>query len=266
MTGFPVRGLTLVPMALLAIPVPAAAAVSQAPQDSVLLIGQVVEEEGGAPIPFAELTLLDRRGRVIGRSQSHDRGGFSFVARDRVGVSIRAERLGYQENETPFLWFDGHDFFQVELRLDRDAILLAPLEVIARSGGDGSSVLANFHHRRVRGFGFYFTREDIERTPANLVTDLLARVPGVRLVSTGPGNRRVIEMSRAASPRGCPAQVYVDGMHITRGGASAPIDAVVSIAAVQGLEVYRGLATVPAEFLSPEAECGVIAIWTRRDG
>lgn len=266
MTRFSIRELTLLSGALFAIPVSTTETVGQARQDSVLLIGQVVEEDGGAPISFAELTLLDQRGRVIGRAQSHERGGFSVVIRDRVGASIRAERLGYRDNETPFLWFDDHDFFQVELRLDRDAILLAPLEVIARSGGGTSSVLANFHHRRLRGFGVYLTREEIERTPASRVTDLLARVPGVRFASSGPGNRRVVEMSRAASPRGCPVQVYMDGMHITRDGGSAAIDELVSIAAVEGLEVYRGLATVPAEFLSPEAVCGVIAIWTRRDG
>jgi hypothetical protein len=28
--------------------------------------------------------------------------------------------------------------------------------------------------------------------------------------------------------------------------------------------VYRGLSGVPAEFLTPEARCGVIALWTQR--
>ena len=44
------------------------------------------------------------------------------------------------------------------------------------------------------------------------------------------------------------------------------IDEVISPGSVEGIEVYRGLSTVPAEFLNPDAECGVIAIWTRRGG
>lgn len=35
---------------------------------------------------------------------------------------------------------------------------------------------------------------------------------------------------------------------------------------VEGIEIYRGLSTVPAQFLNSDAKCGVVAIWTRRGG
>ena len=72
----------------------------------------------------------------------------------------------------------------------------------------------------------------------------------------------------------CATQIFVDGFLLNRRTGSsrgAPpidfrIDDVVSPSSIEGIEVYRGLSTVPAEFLNPDAECGVIAIWTRRGG
>ena len=78
-----------------------------------------------------------------------------------------------------------------------------------------------------------------------------------------------------ASSRNCATQIFVDGFLVNRrmvqpNGTQGPedirIDDVVSPASVEGIEVYRGLSTVPAEFLNPDAACGVIAIWTKRGG
>jgi hypothetical protein len=33
---------------------------------------------------------------------------------------------------------------------------------------------------------------------------------------------------------------------------------------VEAIEIFKGLASVPAEFLNPQSRCGVIAIWTKR--
>jgi hypothetical protein len=89
-------------------------------------------------------------------------------------------------------------------------------------------------------------------------------VPGVYLRSTGSGRRNVVAMGRSAGVNECSgAQIYVDEFLINPGGAFA-IDEVLLPPDVEGIEVYRGLSTVPAEFLSPLASCGVIVIWTRR--
>jgi hypothetical protein len=44
------------------------------------------------------------------------------------------------------------------------------------------------------------------------------------------------------------------------------VDDLVAPGAIEGIELYRGTATIPAEFLTPQARCGVVAIWTRRGG
>jgi outer membrane receptor for ferrienterochelin and colicin len=146
--------------------------------------------------------------------------------------------------------------------MDPAAALLAPLEVTARSSLR-ARMLDGFEHRRTATPGVFFTQEDVEKRRPGYVTDLLATVPGVRLLSSGRGSRRTVVMGRAPGNPDCPAQVYVDGLLMNRDREFA-IDDVVSPQAVHGIEVYRGISTVPADFLSPAATCGVVVIWTRR--
>ncbi|MGH7482163.1 MAG: TonB-dependent receptor plug domain-containing protein, partial [Longimicrobiales bacterium] len=196
---------------------------------------------------------------------------FELIVHHEPGIRFRATRAGYLDNTTPFLYFDRHSYFGIEIRLDPEVVLLAPLEVVARLPAIRSPVLSGFEHRLATGMGWYLTREDFERFRPTYVTDLLARAPGVRIESNGRGNRPTVRMTQGAVPgRDCPVQIFVDGMLLNPRtalpgrGESFSIDDVVSPASVEGVEVYGGLSTVPPEFLNPEAHCGVVAIWTLR--
>jgi hypothetical protein len=238
----------------------------------VRLTGRVVEENSGRPVADARVEVLDIERRTRATARTDAAGAFRVELRDLPGYRIRAVRLGYRTNHTPILWTDGHAEIHVELRLDPEVVLLAPIEVIARSRRMPSPVLESFRARQASGMGVYITRADIELRRPPTVADLLAGIPGVRLESShGAGFRRTIYLSRALSgPRDCPAQIFVDGFHLNRanpltgGGFGFAIDDAVSPDAIEGIEVYRGLATIPPEFLTPDSRCGVIAIWTRR--
>lgn len=245
------------------------AAAAQETQDSVLLRGRVVEEVSEVPVAFASVRVLDRELRLLGRAETDGEGRFSAVVRDQEGAYLEVERIGYEDTRTPFLWFDRHDYFALEVRMDREVVLLAPLEVLARRGADRSPVLEAFRHRTERGLGWYLTREEIVARNPSRVTDLLMEAPGVRLSSSGYGVRRVVEMRGGASAGACPVQVYLDGMHLNKNDGPAgtrvvAIDDYVSPGSVLGVEIYRGLSTVPAEFLNTYAKCGVVALWTLR--
>ncbi|NIO30300.1 MAG: TonB-dependent receptor plug domain-containing protein [Gemmatimonadetes bacterium] len=228
---------------------------------TVQIEGRVIEDGSKLPIEGVRVTLLSIDDRRLEVGYTDELGTFDFVVRYRSGVKVRADRIGYQETLTPTLHFDEHDFFRVEIRMKVDAVLLAPLEVVGRSRSF-SPLHADFEHRRLTGSGWYITRTDIEELKPAYVTDLLATVPGMRLLSSGAGHRRIPTFGRK---EGCHAQVYVDGFHINR-APGFTIDDVVLPGSVEGIEVYRGLSSVPAEYLSPEAMCGVVAIWTRRGG
>lgn len=228
----------------------------------VRMQGRVIAETTEEPIAGATVVLMDLDGRRIQQRVTDENGRFSFFVRRTAAVQLRTTHAGFAETTTPRLHFDEFDVFAIEIRMDPAAALLAPLEVTARSSVR-SRMLDGFEHRRTATPGVFFTQEDVEKRKPGYVTDLLATVPGVRLLSSGGGARRTVVMGRAAGNPDCPAQVYVDGLLMNRDSEFA-IDDVVSPQAVHGIEVYRGISTVPADFLSSAATCGVVVIWTRR--
>ena len=236
-------------------------------QESVRILGRVVEEQTGIPIAGADIIVRTPDDRFVRAVVTDDSGRFQLRVARVPAVRLYASRIGYRRNTTPLLWFDGHDFFDVEVRLDRDAILLAPLEVLARSERDAHPVLSGFQHRLDRGTGVYITRDQIERRRPMYVTDLLRDIPGVHLTSSGTGARRTIAMNRGTR-QSCPVQLFVDGVLVTVPGSAEPggprIDEYADPLSLEGIEVYHGLSTVPPEFLTPDAECGVVVLWTRR--
>ncbi|HUG40648.1 MAG TPA: carboxypeptidase regulatory-like domain-containing protein [Longimicrobiales bacterium] len=229
--------------------------------------GQVIDNANLEPIVGVEVRVSTARGHRLGTVFTNDQGVFSFTVTEDGGYVFNASRVGYQRTETPILWTDGFQVYEVEIRLDPKAVLLAPIEVLARSRRYESPILEGFRERLRAGFGHYLTLEDIRRIRPSRVSDLLSNVPGVQLQSSGAGLQRVVTMRRD-----CRAEIFVDGMLLTPdiGGATAgpgfTVDDAVSSGSVLGIEVYRGLSTVPAEFLTPRARCGVVVIWTRRSG
>lgn len=231
-------------------------------QDDVRLLGRVVEDPSVAPIADVHIVARNRGGGFLGQTVTDEDGRFELTVSTRGGgVRLTAARFGYVRTRTPFLFFDNHDFFRLEIRLDQNAVLLAPLEVLARSGVGTSPMLDNFRHRMDNGFGQYITRADILERRPTLVSDLLRTVPGINMAPGGSGQRSVV-----LGRRDCPMQVFVDGMLLTTTANEFTVDEVVSPLDVEGIEVYRGLGTVPAEFLNEGAKCGVVAIWTHRGG
>lgn len=228
--------------------------------------GRVVEEGTEQPITDAWVRLLDDRRRTLASARTDDAGRFAFTRVNPGPLAFRVARIGYRETTTPYWRVDGGESLDVTIRLDATAVLLAPLEITALTRSR-SPMLAAFYNRLDRRIGgTFFSREDIERRRPARVTDLLVDVPGLRLQGGSTIGSRIATFERSLPGTGggaCPIQVYVDGMH-AKGEVS--LNDLASPAGLEGMEVYKGLATVPPEFHTPEARCGVIALWTRRGG
>ena len=237
------------------------------------IVGRVIDDVSARPLSGAEVTLRDVRGRLLRRMETTETGAFEFEVDRESAVRLEVRRLSYRPNTTPTLHFDDRKFFRVEVRLDPEAILLAPLEVIAWSAVDPSPALDGFRRRLESGMGIFITRDVIEARRPSSVVDLLREVPGVTVTGSSVGGRATVQVGRSLG-RNCQTQIWVDGFLMNRrtrsptgfSAADYRIDDVVSPLSVEGIEIYRGLSSVPAEFLNEDAECGVVAIWTRRGG
>lgn len=126
--------------------------------------------------------------------------------------------------------------------------------VVKERPPEGSQRFAEFEFRRRNGRGQYMGREEIEKSNAMNVPNLLRNLRGVRLECSGI--TCTVRMARSSGVD-CPPEYWVDGRPSQHFGPLTPVSD------LQGVEVYTGPAEAPAEFLSGNAACGIIALWTK---
>lgn len=272
--------LVLVLAPCLFLPVLAGPAMAQAVPVEGAVRGQVEDASTGQGVPAVQVEFLDSGSRVRASATSDGEGIFLLPRVPSGSFRLRTTRIGYATTATDYGRVEAGEVLTVVLRIHPEAIPLAPLEITSRRRAS-SPILEGFHLRRERGVrGTFLTREDVERQSPSRLTDLLQTVPGIR-ITTGPGfgSSRLVSMippGPSRSSGACPVQVFLDGVLASRrvlmagGGGLSPLDGVpvddlATPSEIEGIEVYRGLGGIPPEFLTPDAGCGVIAIWTRRD-
>jgi hypothetical protein len=152
----------------------------------------------------------------------------------------------------------------VELLVSTEAVVLAPLTVVASSRSVVRNArMAGFQWRQEHHpWGRFVGPEQIARIRPFYVTDVLQHVPFVQV--QGSGLDRYPTLRGRVGSR-CAPTIYVDG-HPSVAGAGT-IDQLVSGPDVAAVEVYDRAFEAPAEFLSGTSyNCGVIVIWTRPPG
>jgi len=111
-----------------------------------------------------------------------------------------------------------------------------------------------FERRRRSGQGYFITEDDLHRSRATSISEVLRVVPGVRAVCNPAGC--TMRMNR--SPRNCFPEYFVDGFP-----ATASTNANLPTVGIIGIEVYRSLSETPQQFIRSDQMCGAIVIWTR---
>lgn len=241
------------------------AIVAPASHAQTAVFGYVIDSATERPIAEVLVVLKDAAGRELARQRTDRVGRYGFEELATNRVRLEATRSGYHGAESHTIELDLGANQRVDFHLDADPIDLPAVDVTTDGATGFGSGLAGFERRRAIGGGWFLTRAEIERQAPARVTDLLRLAPGVELVPEDGGGPTV-RMRRSQS---CPALVYIDGRLVNRPGpgggsiASVAIDDLVGPDAVAGIEVYQGLSRVPVEFLTTDAPCGVVGIWTR---
>jgi hypothetical protein len=119
--------------------------------------------------------------------------------------------------------------------------------------------MVDFERRRATGRGTFITRDDIERRNPMTVADLLRTVRGLAIRTSGGRTEvRFVRANARVDAVDCPPEMWIDGVRTF----GATVDEI-RPDEIEGIELYRGLGQVPAEYLSRTAGCGVVMIWTR---
>jgi hypothetical protein len=192
------------------------------------------------------------------RRYANGDGRFSFADMQPGSYELRIRRLGYESASLRVALEEGRSAEQnIELRRHPNALTEVRIE------GRMVKVPARFEEvyaRAAKGDGKFFTRDDIEKLNASDVRSLLNLVPTVYV------NDRVVTFERCKNiGKGISAktQVYVDGTRVTASTSTGVLEAIqlVHVRNIEIMEVYTGVARIPAEFLNDA--CAVIAIWTK---
>lgn len=161
------------------------------------------------------------------------------------------------------------------------AVVLDSVVIRAKSSG-----IPGFDNRRIFGRGHAITRDELARQEHRRMSEILAAVPGLRVLGGGSGaawasmgrGANTVNLQRypdqVSALRGarpaCYSDVYLDGALIY-GGSVSPTEPgslvdLNTFAAVtlEAIEYFAGPAQIPPEYNRSGSACGVLLLWTRR--
>jgi hypothetical protein len=221
------------------------------PQTQGASLTGVVRDPVGAPIPFAYVSVAEIR------SVADSTGRFLLANLAPGTTNVLFRRLGFTPKRVAVTLVDG--------RLDSMNVVLTVLPFeLAGITTEASTIgrMAEFERHRATGHGVYLDRLELEKRRTPRLTDVLRRIPGVRVVTDRAG-RQLVRMGRSSMGRDCPPEFWIDGVRAQFLGADD-----VPVSDIEALEIYRGPSGLPPEFNSrfTNAQCGAIIIWTRVPG
>jgi carboxypeptidase family protein/carboxypeptidase-like protein/TonB-dependent receptor-like protein len=227
---------------------------SGAKTGNAIVSGRVVLE--GAP------SNAGSRVEVVGTdviAMTNERGEFSLRNLPSGTHVLLARHLGFGAETVP-VDLSSHDAKQVTIKLPKFVAVMDPVVVTARRANSLDKV--GFNQRQRSGTGYYLGPDQIQMIHPNALTDILRRVPGLR-ISYGPDGEQVSSSRGTTSlsgGSGC-VQYYLDDMpwqSVTPGD----INHFVNGPEVVGVEVYAGPGA-PAQYTRGMQDCTTVVIWTK---
>lgn len=240
------------------------------------LRGRLLEEGTDRPIPLALVILVDAAGDSLARAVTDDLGRFTLTSAKSGDFVLVASALGYEDGRAGVFELGESGEISVDFRLGLDPFALPGLDVVRQAPVREPPLVRNgFFDRMSQGGGTFFTPVDLERTPHNRITDLLAGVPYLTVVNAYPSDRLLMQDAGSL----CAPVVVMDGLMVSViegqrrrpggvneiSGSEGNLEALVALKDVEAIEVYRGSQGLPPQFAPmSQGNCGAIVIWTKR--
>ncbi|MDF1504530.1 carboxypeptidase regulatory-like domain-containing protein [Roseisolibacter sp. H3M3-2] len=248
---------------------PGAARAQQAVLRGRVLAG---DSAGGRPVPDAEVAIP-----ALGRTARADSAGAFVFDRLPVGeLELQVRRLGFEPATRRVAIEGAAETVSLVVRLSARVQSLTPVNV--RDSAARPAVILTRRHERERAAahgGTFLDDTLLARSENTVMSTLLRRVPGTSLIRYQAGGRSYMALGsrrggmtfQAKNPN-CFYQVYVDGVQMFVPSARnddpppdidqfRPVD-------LEGVEIYRGSARTPTQYVGTGAACGTVLFWSRR--
>lgn len=218
------------------------------------LIGRLYDGVSGDPVATAAVTVIGR----TGLAESNRRGRFILSGIPAGEHELEVRRLGYAPLRHAVTVTRGLTT-EVEIGLVPTPAEMEP--IVATVTRPRRLEIKGFYERKLwgelLGLGTFFTAADIERRNPVQISHMIADMSGIRL---GSGGRLFnMRMSAGFSNQGCTIKTYLDNVDVS----GIPLRTLVRPIEVAGVEIYKGPASLPAEFGGSDARCGAVVIWTK---
>ncbi len=190
---------------------------------------------------------------------TNEKGEFTLRNLPSGSHILVARHLGFGMETVP-VDLSSREPKQVTIRLPKYVAMIEPVVVTARR--EASLDKVGFSQRQKSGQGFYLGPEQLKSMNPNYLTDILRRVPSLRVTSTPTGD--VVESSRGVTSltgsSGC-VQYYLDDMP-WMSATPGDINQFVNGNEVVAVEVYAGPG-VPAQYTRGMQDCTTVVLWTK---
>lgn len=215
------------------------------------VVGRVLAGQSGRPAAGATLRL-EPGGREV-TADSTGEFAMNGLEAGRYTIQVSHPEHG---SRTDSIDLEGGGTTQALIRMGKLPKKLEPIKVTVR---DPRLEQGGYYRRMERGMGYFITPQMLERRRPARLYQAFSMVPGVRI-------QRACENQRCARwpmmvGSNCFPMVYLNGdqyrIQMTEGLRN------INPSSVAAIEVFRGPSEVPDVYSGSQAQCGVVAIWTK---
>jgi hypothetical protein len=222
--------------------------------------GTLLDRESSQPISLGRIVLISESGDSVDTTLSNARGLFEVSSLTAGAYYLKATSLAYQESTVGIFDLGPNGTMSIEFRLRPKPLTLE--EIVVRATGrpvqQGHLIRNGFYDRMTAGLGRFITPAEIGKSAALKASDLFYGLGRVDVVLEG--GRSLVRMM---NPMGsCIPAFFVDGFPLI--SDDGDVDALISLADVEAVEVYRGGAELPLQYGGTmTGGCGAVVIWTK---
>lgn len=214
------------------------------------LMGQVLDALTEAPVVRAAVSVRGRPSVV----DTNRQGRFVLTGVPAGEHEVEVRRIGYAPLRHS-ITVDRGLTTEMEIGLVPTPVEMEP--IVATVTRVRRLEIVGFYERKhwgeLTGLGHFITADEIDRWRPLTVSGFVSMmVPGM----SGLANRR---MSTGFLNQPCPMNQYIDGVLLRSGG----LDQYIRPFEIGAIEVYKGPASLPADFGGSDARCGAVLVWTR---